>query len=128
MFFAAFLIALSIALLFTFVLGFGFRRKSPGVGFLPMFLLIFLFVWAAGAWVAPVGPAAWDVPWLAFGIIGLIVTLLLATLIPPRPVRTAVQMKTSEQEQEEKAESVALGLAFWVLLAGLAVAIVLAYV
>jgi hypothetical protein len=125
MFLAALLFALLVGFIFTVILGYGFRRRPTGIGFLPLFILIFLVTWAIGAWIAPVGPVAWEVPWLAFLIIGLLFALLVAALVPPQPSSPDVRMKTAG---EAEIEVRALGAFFWILIVALAIAVVVRYV
>lgn len=125
MFSAALVLALLVGFIFSLVLGYGFRRRPAGIGFLPLFLLIFLVTWAIGIWIAPVGPLAWEVPWLAFLIIGLLFTLVVAALAAPEPAAPAVRLET---EGEARTEGVAAGVFLWLLLLGLGMAIAARYV
>jgi hypothetical protein len=107
--------ALMLALLFTAIFGLGFRGYRPGTALLMFFLLLFLLTWTGGVWVAPFGPALWGVPWGGFLIVGLVVAILLAALMPPEPPRPA---RPSEVEAEERGEAAAfavINVFFWLL-------------
>jgi len=121
---AALLFALLTGFIFTLVLGYGFRRRPAGIGFLPLFILVFLVTWAIGGWISPVGPVAWQVPWLAFFIIGLLFILLLAALVPPEPAVPPVKTRAAG---ETEVEAKALGGFFWILILGLAVVVIVRY-
>lgn len=128
MFTADLLTALIIATLIMlplFLLG----RTGPWSGWLWFALVLFLFTWAGGAWVGPYGPTFWGFFWLPFLFFGLIFAFLMAAAVPPRPPRT--RREAIEQAQaERKAESittVTLGVFFWILVAGLVMALVLHY-
>ena len=78
-------------------------------------------IWAAGVWVAPVGPTHFGVTWLPFLMIAILLTLLIVA-VAPRQGRS----HRDEQEVEREVE-VGLGLFFWVLIGALGVAIASGY-
>lgn len=55
------LVSAACALLFSLLLVYGLRRKVPGPlnGTLFLFLILFMFTWAIGSWLVPVGPVHW---------------------------------------------------------------------
>jgi len=105
------------------------RRVGPWEGWIWFALLLFLFTWAGGAWVRPYGPVSPGYAWLPFLFFGLFFVLLLAAAVPPRSPRNrkeAVRQARAENEAEE-VTAVALGIFFWILLAGLILALIFRY-
>ncbi len=126
----ALVIGLGLAVLVYSVLG----RRGPGpmAGLVVFAVLLFLAVWAGGIWLGPIGPLAWGVPWLTFVLVGVIVTLFLATMLPP--VSQAAQAEpppTLEQTAADQAASSAALLAisgfFWALILLLLALVVVGY-
>lgn len=138
MWIAEFLIAMIIAVILAALLIAAAGRRGPGpaAGFLFFFLLLFLAIWAGGLWMTPYGPMMWGtVPWLSYVVIGVILALLLAALIPPtgEPVDTTPSAPGEEIEATttEKAAAgvgLALGIFFWLFLLAMIIAIVARYV
>lgn len=63
------------------------RRGSVSrYGFPFFFILLALGIWAGGVWTVPAGPRLWNIPWLSYLLIGLMITLLFGTVVPPRQV------------------------------------------
>jgi hypothetical protein len=125
MFLAALLFALLVGFIFSLLLGYGFRRRPAGIGFLPLFLVIFLVTWAIGIWIAPFGPVAWEIPWLAFLIIGLFFALVVAAFAAPERTSSKVRL---ESQGETQVQAGAAGVFLWLLVAGLAIAVAARYV
>ena len=119
------LIALLFAVLFAALFGalFGGREGVPG--FLVVFLLLFLFAWAASLWLGPLGPAILGVYWLPGLVVTLLIFLLLAALAERRPPRSTREVKAEIEARDETA--FAFGILLWVLIGGLILAIVIAY-
>jgi hypothetical protein len=120
----AFILTIIIMLPFYFL-----GRVGPWGGWIWFALLLFLFTWAGGAWIRPYGPVDAGYAWLPFLFFGLIFALLIAAAVPPRPPRNrreAIQQARAENEVEE-VTAVALGIFFWLLLAGLVLALILRY-
>lgn len=138
-----------ITLLFAFVValilagllvgGVGWRHPGAarpadawGAG-LFVFLLLLLFVWSAALWV-PAGPVVWDVYWVPPLAVGLFVALILAAAVPvtreppgapPRSVEETPPPGEATPPEEPEATAAGLfGVFFWVLLVGLAIAII----
>ncbi len=109
-----------IAVLFALLLSFAFRRSGPGPvnGLLLIFLVIFLFSWAIGAWVEPIKPYQVDYPWLSYFFIGLFVMLLLGALLPPSPSpkKIITKNKIDDEVKAKQAIGITIGLFFWILL------------
>jgi hypothetical protein len=106
-----------------------FRRadaSSPGLRTALSFLVLFLLVWAGGAWVARFDLFRAALYWLPFAFIGLMVTLALAVLAPPRrPFRTPPRIEGTELAgQKNKAFTGFL----WVFIFALALLVALAYI
>ena len=114
------------ALLFAAILALGFSRRGPGPanGILFLFLIIFMFTWAFGSWMKPVGPIYWDVSWLGYLLIAFFLMLLLGALIPPSAPRNRVITKSEldEEVRREKASTaveVTFGIFFWFMIMAL---------
>jgi hypothetical protein len=84
-----------------------------------LFVLLFLGIWAGGAWVAPYGPSLRPVYWFPFLLIAVLLALLVAELTEGRRGGAAQQLEEAET---------GLGVFFWLLLASLAAIVVAAYV
>ena len=133
MFWIDLLFVLLFAILLTSILsaGLGWRHpRSPG--FAPalifLFVVLLLGMWAGGLWIVPVGPLLWDVPWLTFLLVGLLVALLILAAAAPA---TRPRPRTPTEAAEETEEAVIAGTVFtaffWVLVIGLLIAIVVGY-
>ena len=135
MFIAEFIIAFVVAVFFStmlvFALGWG-RPDRRGIfpTILYLFILIFLFTWAGGIWLAPLGSRTWSVHWLPFFIVGFIITLMLITLIPPRWRRHRSTIEIIEKKEDERIDretAKGLNIFFWVLLIILTITIIVRY-
>jgi len=126
MIFADVLLALVFGVLFALLFGALFNGRDGAPGFLFVFLLFFFFAWAGGIWVGPFGPPLFGLYWLPGLIVTLLIFLLIAALASSRPPKSTAEAK-AEIEARQTTETV-LGLFFWVLIVGLIVAIVLAYI
>ncbi len=95
-----------------------------------VFLLLFLFAWAGGVWLAPFGPVMFGVYWLPFVVVAVLYALVLLIASPPRPpgsrTRGPVTNAAAEAKREEVAAT-AFGLFFWVLAVLLAIALLVHY-
>lgn len=124
------LIAVVIATVFTLVLvsALGWRRpgalqtESVVTSAVFFFMLLFLATWAAGTWMAPRGPMAFGVPWLAWLSVSLVVTLLLAAITQPwdrarsRNAMPTGTPGTAAPSQAGEIVAAGFGLAFWALM------------
>ncbi len=103
------LIALVVAGVCTGVLAWWLGPRGPNrvLGYLSLFLFLFMAVWAGGLWVRPIGPELWGTAWLGFMVTGVVFSLVLAAFLSRLP-NTTPQMVS---------EVVALGLGmfFYVL-------------
>jgi hypothetical protein len=127
--------AFIVALVFTAILVplMGWRRpdyKATWRTAFFVFLLLFLFAWAGGVWLAPFGPTFYNVYWVPFVVIAVLYALLLLAATPPRlpgsRTRGVVESATAEAEREDMAAE-AFGLFFWVLAVLLALALIVHY-
>jgi len=128
MFIGEMALAFFVALFFAGTLLVVLHRRGPGplAGFLFFFVLLFLGAWAAGVWARPFGPTIGGISWAAFLFSGLIVTLLLAALIPPSRGPAPAKAEAAQAPVEE-AVSIALGFFFWFLIALLMASIFVRY-
>lgn len=126
LFIADLLLALMIAILLTSLFGLLFRGLRKGSEIWIFFLILFLASWAGGIWLTPFGQPIFGVSWLSFLSIGLFTALVLTALIPPsRPQRMADTPKAQTGQEARAVFNV--DIFFWVLLLGLFVAILVAY-
>lgn len=129
-------LALLVAIVFAGVLSVIARPRAAGRGdgsaaiavgslFLFFFVILFLFTWAGGLWLRPFGPAAWDVAWLPFVLVGLFVALLLAAAAAPEQYPSVTG--PAERDAPAAAAALAFGLFFWILVIALLIAIGFGY-
>jgi len=131
MFFMEFLIGVVIALVFSFILVsiLGWQwpgRRSWGPSFFLLFIILLLATWAGGLWLAPFGPMLAGVYWLPFVIVGLLIALIMAAIVPPRR-RPQTRREALEQADARQAEEAAIGGFFWVAVVLLVVGIIIRY-
>jgi hypothetical protein len=127
------LFALFLSLVLILVLGVGLRMRGPWSTPWALFLVLFLFTWAAGAWASPVGPTVYDVYWLPFALFGLFLLLFVAATAKPLAEPEPAERPEEESEvaaEARAAEHAAAGITvfFWLMLGLLVVAIVARYV
>lgn len=121
-------IIVSLILAFLVICGLiAFAGESGGRSIWPIFVLFFLAIWAGGLWLTPVGPPLIGVYWMPFLFVAIFIALFWAAA-PPPPKRTGKQSTDSTMQEENTGATVAsLGLLFWVLLVGLAIAALARY-
>lgn len=122
------LLSLMVAVGVGLTLYAGFRSSGPRTRHGLLILALFLFIWATGVWMTPVGPKIAGVSWVPFVVAGLVVILLLIALTPvprhpPMTSREALERKKEEVQIEET-----YGKLFWLLLILLGALIILRYV
>lgn len=119
------------SIIFAFVLTYFLKRRAPGPhgGMYYFFGIIFLFTAALGLLLTPMGPRFMHVPWLTIVAIGLLVTLLIAELLPHHEKGVIVK-RTSVKEHEdinehmlEKEFGIILGIILVMLLAAIIYAV-----
>lgn len=131
MIFLDLLLAFFVALAFSFLLSLAIRRTTPGttgawsVALLIPFLIIFLAVWAGGVWFSPLGADLWGLRGIAFLLVGLIVALILAAVVPRRSPRT--RWEATAQAEEQQFAAWTFSIFFWLLLVVLAGLIIARY-
>lgn len=149
----AFVIALVAAAILAPLIAGGTRSAAAGgvearAAFWPAFMFVFLIVlavtWAGGIWTAPFGPPLWGSYWLPFLIVGFVVALLIAAMIPRkrrrRRGRRAAGVAASpggpqgklaptgpERAEDEDEAGLILGIFFWAVIMVLALAILIGY-
>lgn len=116
--------AIVIALFISAVFGLGFRRTGAWPGIFIFFLIIFLFSWAGGIWLAPFGPTIAGAYWLPFLFVGILIALFLAAAVPPERPRRRIEAP----EQEVVESETVLGVFFWFLIVLLIIAIAVYYI
>ncbi len=127
MIFLEILFAIIIAILFSLFLGVLLGWQLPGRGglwpsLMFLFFLIFIATFAGGYWLRPIGPALWGINWISILLIGFVVMLLAAAIVPPRRPRNT---REAIRQAEERAETEwSLGIFFWLLLLVFGIAII----
>jgi hypothetical protein len=126
MYFPIILFSAFFALVFASTLALGFRRRGPGPvnGILFLFLIIFMFTWAFGSWMEPIGPIHWNGSWLGYLFVAFLLMLLLGALIPPSRPRNRIITKAEldDEVNQKKASNVieiTLGIFFWFMIIAL---------
>jgi hypothetical protein len=128
MFLVHLVFALFVAILLSAVFAVAFRRRGPWESLFLLFLVLFLLSWAGGAWLAPIGPTLWGEYWLPFVLVGIIMALFLAALVPPPRESTVELVEEGKDAAERKVVLTGLGIFFWMLVTALVIAIVVRYV
>jgi hypothetical protein len=130
MFFSEFLLALVIAAVLTIIFAVGFRRQGWGTGLFLFFFILFLATWAGGLWISPFEPLFYGVPLLSFLFVAIIIALLLTALTPPatRLPHPERQLKVKREAKSGTGTLAAADVILWILMLGLMVAVVAAYV
>lgn len=116
------IISFVFAILFAILLPSLFRRNGPGPlrGMVFYFLIIFLFTWAIGSWVTPIGPVAFNTSWLAYLAIAFLIMILIAALVPPNPPEKSEMYKTARRAEDRRNANqivnASFGSFFWLLI------------
>jgi energy-coupling factor transporter transmembrane protein EcfT len=88
-------------------------------------LVIFLFAWAGGAWVAPGLSSGWLTYWIPFVLVGLVTAVLIVTASPRHNLDSAEDI--DQFKREETAVLYSVTVLMWVLVAMAIAAIVTGY-
>jgi disulfide bond formation protein DsbB len=127
MFLSHFFLALFIAFVIAVIFGIRLRKERTIQEFGIFFLILLLFTWAGGIWISPFGPAYREIPLLPFLFAGLFFALLMAAvLIPRRRSKNVGGLREGDRNGAE--EALSLSAILWVLIVGLALVILIAYV
>ena len=120
-----FIFAFFYSIIFALILSFLFKRHAPGPfgGILYFFAIIFLFTLAIGAWVRPMGPRIFNVPWLSFLAIAFVIMLLIAELRPHKERMDLIKRKQAGEDVDEEVLEKEFSIIVWVIIAGLVAAI-----
>ncbi len=125
------MVEILVALLLAFIVIWGVLAAAGergGWGIWPVFLLLFGIIWAGGLWLTPVGPPVVGIYWLPFVMVAVFIGLFWAAM-PPPPRRTGMgRTAASAWERDTSATAAGLGMLFWILLVGLAMAALVRYV
>ncbi len=128
MFLADFVTALVIGVIFAFILAAIFGRSAWGIPFVFILVIIFGVTWAGGVWVTPFGPTFYGSYWMAFLLIGFIVTIVFAAIIPSGRSRKSIRARERESgTKEPEPEVTAIGNFFWILLVVLFIILLVYY-
>jgi hypothetical protein len=111
------ILALILAAVAVWVLSLAFETSRTRAR--SLFVLLFLGIWAGGAWVAPYAPSLRPVYWFPFLLMAVLLALLIAEFTQGRRGGPAKQLQEAET---------GVGVFFWLLLAALAGIVVAAYV
>ncbi|MGM0649629.1 MAG: hypothetical protein ACQES1_03865 [Bacteroidota bacterium] len=115
------IISCVFAIVFAILLPALFRRDGPGPlrGMVFYFLIIFLFTWAIGSWVTPVGPVAFSTSWLGYLIIAFFIMILIGVLVPPRnkkAMTTEPERVNTHKRPRDNNTGITFGVFFWALI------------
>lgn len=128
MFWSDLLVAFIIAIIFASLLVTIFGKSRFGLSLFIIFLILFAGVWAGGIWFTPIGPKLFEVYWLPFVVVAIVLSLLVAALSPSKTDRhPPVKMITKEEENKTKKEKKSVSLFVWFLLIALIIIIILRY-
>ena len=116
--------ALAVGILLTAIVAATLPVRRLWRGWLLFFGVVLLAAWAGGVWLPPVGPSMFGIAWMPFLFVGLVIGLLLAPSVRRRARAAGQQARGDGKVPMETTFSVLI----WVLMIGLAVAILLAYV
>ncbi len=110
------IISFVFALLFAILLPSIFRRHGPGPlrGIVLYFLIIFLFTWAIGSWLTPLGPVAFNTSWTGYLVIAFLIMILIGVLVPPHPTNKQALKDTARQTEKRRAGTNFAGFSFGV--------------
>ena len=122
------MVALAVALLLTVVFAAGVGSRRLGPNWLVFFGLVLLAAWAGGVWIPPVGPALLGVYWMPFLFVALILAVLWVLTTRARRTGRREVGRVAAQEEMQRPVGVTFSVLVWILMIGLAVAILLAYV
>ena len=130
-FFTALVIALVWSALYVLIIQRAWPRKRGS--FVWLFLIIFLGTWLLGSLLKPFGPEVAGMRWMPFFLVGLVIFLILAAVIPRRPPEgrreTLELLEQVERERElEAATFMTLNVFFWILICVLVVTLIIRYV
>ena len=98
-----------------------------------IFVIIFLGTWLLGSLLKPFGPEVAGIRWMPFFLVGLVIFLILAAVVPRRPPEgrreTLELLEQVERERElEAATFMTLNVFFWILICVLVVTLIIRYV
>ncbi len=128
MFWLDLLFAFIIALIFASLLVTIFGKSRFGLSLFIIFLILFAGVWAGGIWFTPIGPKLFEVYWLPFVVVAIVLSLLIAALSPGKIDRyPPVKMITKEEEIKNIKEKKTISFFALFLLIALIIIIILRY-
>jgi hypothetical protein len=116
------IISFVFAILFAVLLPSLFRRDGPGPwrGILFYFLIIFLFTWAVGSWISPVGPVAYGTSWMGYLFIAFFIMILIGVLVPPSPPAPPTENEKDMRDINRRTSGdytgISFGVFFWALI------------
>jgi hypothetical protein len=116
--------ALAVAILLTAILAATLPVRRLWRGWLLFFGVVLLSAWAGGVWLPPVGPSVFGIAWMPFLFVGLVIGLLLA----PSTRRRARAAQERVRGEAKVPVETTFSVLIWVLMIGLALAVLLAYV
>ncbi len=114
-------VALLVAAVCTGSLAWWLGARGPGtvLGYLSLFLFLFLAVWAGGLWLRPIGPRLWGTAWLGFMVTGLVFWIVLGAFL--------VRLPAVDPELTTPTVALGMGVYFYLLNFIFLVAIVFHY-
>lgn len=123
--------AILIAAIIFLVLFYAFSSRRIWGKWWVLFLILFLFIWAASFWLVPLGPVYGGIAWSSLIYIGLILGILVLAIKAKDTTSTEKNGTSREkrnQTKEEKKATKGIKTLLWVFTGLLLFAIVLGYI
>ena len=117
-------LSVAIAMIFTAAYAVLYVGERLGSALLLVFIIIFFGTWLGGMAVGTVGPLVWGIPLFSFLLTGLISTLAITALLPPRPARRVGELRDRLQRRANLFRG--LNLVIWILIVALVVLVIVA--
>lgn len=123
--------AILIAAIIFLVLFYAFSSRRIWGKWWVLFLILFMFIWAASFWLVPVGPVYGGIAWFSLIYIGLIFGILVLAIKAKDTSsreKNETSIKKRKQTKEEKKAIKGIKTLLWVLTGLLLFAILLGYI
>ncbi len=119
------LLAFILAGFFAVIFNVAMRSRQKALPIAFIFILFFLFAWAGGLWIGPLGPPVFGVYWIPSLIVTTLIFLLLISFAHDETKKK--RAASAEATDPNVAVTAAIGLTLWLLFAVLIVLIAIAY-
>jgi hypothetical protein len=119
------ILAFILALFFAVIFNVAMRSRQRALPIAFIFILFFLFAWAGGLWIRPLGPPVFGVYWIPSLVATILIFLVLISFAQDETKKKGAA--SAEASGSNAAVTAAVGLTLWILFAGLIAVIVVAY-